>query len=168
MRGHHRRPVAEASVAGAGAAALLLVMIAPAFAAPSAHTSTSSNVTPIVECTAQHNGVNHTVFGYDNTGPTTTLSVGVQNQFTPDIPDRGQPTTFLPGTHINVFSVTTSATLTWTLDGKQVRAPDVLCQSTPAASSLAGWGPLGGLAIVTVLLGSLLFWRTHRARVRAR
>jgi hypothetical protein len=165
MRGHRR--LAAGGVIGAAALFTCLTM-SPAMAAPSDHASVSSNITPIVECTTKHNGVNHSVFGYRNTGPATGLSVGAQNHFTPGLPDRGQPTTFEAGTHINVFSVTTSATLTWTLDGQQVRSPGVVCQSDPAASTLAGWGPIGGLVIVTAFLGSLLFWRSRRLKVRTR
>jgi hypothetical protein len=54
------------------------------------------------------------------------------------------------------------------LGGQQIHSPGVICQTGPAASSLAGWGPIGGLAIVTAFLGSLLFWRTRRLKVRTR
>jgi hypothetical protein len=165
MRGH--RTLAVGGVIGAATLFACLTM-SPAMAAPPSHASVSGSITPIVECTTKQNGVNHSVFGYRNTGPTTVLSVGAQNQFTPGLPDRGQPTTFEAGTHINVFSVTTSATLTWSLGGQQIHSPGVICQTGPAASSLAGWGPIGGLAIVTAFLGSLLFWRTRRLKVRTR
>lgn len=165
MGGH--RKLAVGGVIGTAALFACLTM-SPAVAAPSDHASVSGSITPIVECTTKHSGVNHSVFGYRNTGPTTVLSVGAQNQFTPGLADRGQPTTFEAGTHINVFSVTTSATLSWTLDGQQVRSPGVVCQTGPAASTLAGWGPIGGLVIVTAFLGSLLFWRSRRLKVRTR
>jgi hypothetical protein len=165
MRGHRR--LAVGGVIGTAALFACLTM-PPAMATPSDHASASSSITPIVECTTKHNGVNHSVFGYRNTGPTTVLSIGAQNRFSPDPADRGQPTTFESGTHINVFSATTSATLTWTLNGQQVRSPGVVCQASPASSSLAGWGPIGGLAIVTAFLGSLLFWRSRRLKVRTR
>ena len=164
--GRHRR-LAAGGVLGV-AAFFAFLTVSPAMAAPSDHASASGSITPIVECTTKHNGVNHSVFGYRNTGPAAVLSVGPQNHFTPGLLDRGQPTTFEAGTHINVFSVTTSATLTWTLDGQQVHSPGVVCQSTPASSTLAGWGPIGGLVIVTGFLGLLLFWRSRRLKVRTR
>jgi hypothetical protein len=160
----HRRLIAGGVVAGA--ALLAALTSSPAFAAPPAHTGAGTSITPIVECTTKQNGLNHSVFGYRNPGPTTVLSVGSANQFTPGDADRGQPTTFLSGTHINVFKVSTSASLTWTLDGQQVRSPGVTCQSTPTSSTLAGWGPVGALVIVTAFLGSLLFWRSRRLKVR--
>jgi hypothetical protein len=163
MRGHRR--LAAGGFVGTAVLFAGLTM-SPAMAAPSKPSRASDAITPIVECTTKHNGVNHSVFGYRNTGPVTTLSVGAQNHFTPGLADRGQPSTFEAGTHINVFSVTTSASLAWTLDGQQVRSPGVVCQSSPASSTLAGWGPIGGLAIVTAFLGSLLFWRSRRLKVR--
>jgi hypothetical protein len=152
----------------ATAALFVCLTVSPALAGPPDHASVSGSITPIVECTTKHNGVNHSVFGYRNTGATTVISVGTGNQFTPGAPDRGQPTTFLTGTHINVFSATTSASLTWTLDGQVVRSPGITCQTDSASSTLAGWGPIGALVIVTGFLGSLLFWRTRRLKVRTR
>jgi hypothetical protein len=162
-----RRGIAAGAATGAVVLLSFLTM-APAGAAPPNRAGAASSITPIVECTAKRGGVNHSVFGYRNSGPNTTISIGQQNRFTPGVPDRGQPTTFASGTHINVFSVTTSASLTWTLDGQQVRAPNVSCQTSPASSSLAGWGPVGAIVIVTALLGSLLFWRSRRLKVRTR
>jgi hypothetical protein len=164
--GGHRRVAAGGVLATSILFACLT--LSPALAAPPVRGSVSGNITPIVECTTKHNGVNHSVFGYRNTGPATVIAVGTGNHFTPGTPDRGQPTTFLAGTHINVFSATTSASLTWTLDGQVVRSPGITCQTDPASSTLAGWGPIGALVIVTAFLGSLLFWRSRRIRVRTR
>lgn len=162
--GRHRRLAASGVVATV--AVFVGLTVSPAFAAPPRHAGVSSTVTPIVECTTNRNGINHSVFGFRNTGPSTVISIGSQNHFTPGNPDRGQPTTFVAGTHINVFQADTSATLTWTLDGQQVHSPGITCQSDPASSTLAGWGPIGALVIVTGFLGSLLFWRSRRLRVR--
>jgi hypothetical protein len=163
--GSHRRLAASGAILTV--AVFTGLMVSPAFAAPPSHTGVSRTVTPIVECTTKRNGIYHSVFGFRNTGAATVISVGSQNRFTPGNPDRGQPTTFASGTHINVFQADTSATLAWTLDGQQVRSPGITCQSDPASSNLAGWGPIGALVIVTGLLGSLLFWRSRRLRVRS-
>ena len=146
---------------GTLACAALLVLATPldAGAAP-------SSVTPIVVCSVTRHGSTHTVFGYDNSGPALSLGVGTSNYFSPGPADRGQPTTFGAGTKVNVFSVDAPGPVTWTLDGVRVHTPGQACQETPANSSLASWGPVVGLGLVTLLLGSLLFWRTRRLKVR--
>ena len=167
MRGHVRR-VATLGVLLGMATLLTLLTASSAGAASADRTAASGSISPIVECSVKRHGGNHSVFGYRNTGPARRVLVGTDNQFTPGSPDRGQPTTFESGTHINVFSVTESASLTWTLEGQRVSAPGVLCATDPASSNLASWGPVGALVIVTALLGSLLYWRNRRLRVRAR
>jgi len=167
MGGHLRRVVAAGALVGATALVTLLTA-SSASAATLDRTRVSGSISPIVECTVKRSGSNHSVFGYRNTGPTRQVLVGTENQFTPGTPDRGQPTTFETGTHINVFTVTESASLTWNLQGQKVRAPGILCQTDPVASTIAGWGPIGALVMVTALLGTLLYWRTRRLRVRAR
>ncbi len=136
-------------------------------AAPGAASATPSSVTPIVVCSVTQHGTTHTVFGYDNSGPALTLGVGDSNGFSPGPVDRGQPTTFESGTKINVFAIDAPGPVTWTLDGVHVHTPGQACQTTPASSTLASWGPIGALAIVTAVLGALLFWRTRRLRARA-
>jgi len=155
-----RRPTHLALGVLAGVALAAVAAQGTASAAP-------SSVTPIVVCSVTRNGSTHTVFGYDNSGPALTLGVGDSNGFSPGPVDRGQPTTFVSGTKINVFSVDAPGPVTWTLDGVPVHTPGQACQTTPASSSLASWGAIGGLAIVTALLGLLLFWRTRRLRARA-
>lgn len=168
MRGHLRRVVVTVGVLVGTAVFGTSLTGSSAFAARPDRTRAASGITPIVECTVQRGGANHSVFGYRNTGAKSTISVGDRNQFTPGTPDRGQPTTFESGTHINVFTVTESASLTWTLEGQRVRAPGILCQTDSVASSIAAWGPIGALMIVTLLLGSLLYYRNRRIRVRDR
>ena len=114
-------------------------------------------------------GVTRSIFGYDNGGADASVAVGPDNGFSPGPMDRGQPSTFAPGTRINVFTVadpSQTERLTWTLGGRRVQTPGPLCSSSPASSTLARWGPVGGIVSVTVLLGGLLFWRTRRLRTR--
>ncbi len=64
-------------------------------------------------------------FGYNNTNNTTISElVGANNQFVPTPADRGQNTSFAPGTHTGEFEVTfpASGTLTWNLQGNSVTA----------------------------------------------
>jgi hypothetical protein len=62
---------------------------------------------PLVECVDQNSNGTYTAhFGYLNqTHHTINIPLGPNNQFVPGQPDRGQPTAFLPGEHLNVFSV---------------------------------------------------------------
>jgi hypothetical protein len=143
----------------AGAALFVVGTSMSASAAP-------SSVTPIVVCSVTRHGSTHTLFGYDNTGAALSLGVGSSNHFSPGPADRGQPTTFGTGTKINVFAIDAPGPVTWTLDGVGVRTPGQPCQTTPASSSLASWGPVVALVSVTLLLGGLLFWRTRRLRAR--
>jgi hypothetical protein len=82
---------------------------------------------PVVECVSNVTSSSYRAwFGYNN--PNTipiTMAVGKStNSFSPGAADRGQPTTFVPGRQVKVFSVLVSGTgnLTWTLDSTQVTA----------------------------------------------
>jgi len=126
-----------------------------------------SSVTPIVVCSVTRHGSTHSIFGYDNSGPTLSLGVGESNGFSPGPLDRGQPTTFQSGTRINVFAVDAPGPLTWTVDGTRVHTPGQACQATPVSSPVADWGPVAAIVGVTAVLGFLLFWRTMRVRSRS-
>jgi len=169
MRGHRWRGGAiGAGVAGLGVL-LGAVLVAPAGADPRPSPQ-ARQLTPIVECSAARDGSTHTVFGYDNAGGATSVAIGPSNGFSPGPADRGQPTQFVAGTRINVFTVVAQPSaprLTWTLGGRRVQTPGPPCESTPASSTLANWGPIGAIVVVTVVLGLLLFWRTRRLRTRA-
>jgi len=157
------------SVGVASLAVLIGVVVAVPAAASPRRALQALPVTPILECSAQRNGVTKSIFGYDNHGGAATVAVGPDNGFSPGPMDRGQPTSFVPGTRINVFTVADPSGaehLTWTLGGRKVRAPGPPCESSPAASTLADWGPIGAIVIVTLVLGALLFWRTRRMRTR--
>lgn len=85
-------------------------------------------LTPHVTC-ATFQATNNTLyplFGYTNpTAAPIDVPVGPQNVFTPGAGNRGQPTTFLPGTQGSVFRApfpvsTLVRSISWTLDGTTV------------------------------------------------
>jgi hypothetical protein len=67
---------------------------------------------PLLECVDDNGDGTYTAhFGYlNNSGATITLGIGPKNMFVPGQEDLGQPTVFLPGEHLNVFSVVFSGT----------------------------------------------------------
>ncbi len=152
---------------GVSAVALVLAALGATPAGASAPSRASAALTPIVECSASRGGSTRTLYGYQNTGGPLILGVGPNNSFSPGPANRGQPTSFEAGTRINVFSVDVKGPITWTLGNGRVRAPGPSCKATPAGSSLAGWGPIAAIVIVTAVLGTLLFWRTRRLRTVA-
>jgi hypothetical protein len=94
-------------------------------------------VRPILECVvANVDGSLTAYYGYDSDEPgAVTIPVGAANQFSPAPIDRGQPTTFNPGTTpewpASAFSVTfNEAVLSWTLNGITVTAD---ANTTPCA-----------------------------------
>jgi uncharacterized repeat protein (TIGR01451 family) len=80
-------------------------------------------VQPIVKCVDADGGSFTAIFGYSSPNPTAvTVTVGAGNSFSPDPSDRGQPTTFQPGTVESAVTVTgtTGSTIVWsvTVGGK--------------------------------------------------
>ena len=115
--------------------------------------------TPILECVFHDTGTGqyNSLWGYNNSsGSTETIAIGSGNKFSPNPQNRGQPTSFLPGTNHNVFVVTWngSGSLTWTLNGHDVSATktSTACSSNPVP--VAGGGPWyllpGALVVVGV------------------
>src|SRR6185312_12160612 len=94
---------------------------------------------PAFECVSQRPGGSAFVglFGYRNPKTTAvTIPVGANNQFTPGVADRKQPTVFAPGTHDNLFAVTwVTHPANWTLNG-MVAAIDTT-KVCPANTSFA-------------------------------
>jgi hypothetical protein len=141
-----------------------MLSAAPASAAPSA-----PDVVPRVECSFLDPGTGryNTVWGYKNQtkGPKSDLAlpVGAGNRFDNPGANAGQPTVFKPGTAQNVFVVTHNGSSTWTLT-----TPGAACTTNPVPiASVSDWAPLVTLAIVTGVLGLVVFWRARRA-ARAR
>jgi len=100
-------------------AGLLLALgaFAPNAFAGTARTQTYVHV--FVDCVTQGSGSYSATFGYTNQNSTPqTVAVGSDNYFTPPPTDRGQTTTFQPGTVHNAFTVTaipTATKLSWTV-----------------------------------------------------
>jgi hypothetical protein len=97
-------------------------------------------VRPILECVvANTDGTITAYYGYESKEPNpVTIPVGPANQFAPTPADRGQPTTFDPGTTpvwpSSAFFVTFSgASLSWTLNGITVTAD---ANTTPCAYNI--------------------------------
>jgi hypothetical protein len=114
-----------------------------------AHTQ---NVTPILDCSWKDpaTGMYNSEFGYNNPNSSAvTVAVGSQNAFTSGgLPQNsGQPTTFQPGTHTNVFVVTNQQNIQWDLQYTNINAP-----GTPTCSSNPGAGPWYGNAVVFPIL----------------
>jgi hypothetical protein len=67
---------------------------------------------PLLECVDDNGDGTYTAhFGYLNqSGATITLEIGPKNMFVPGQLDFGQPTVFLPGEHLNAFSVVFAGT----------------------------------------------------------
>jgi hypothetical protein len=107
----------------------LVLVAAGGLLIPSMGTATADDggpgsVKPILECvfhdtgTGTGTGQYDALWGYTNTSTIpVTIPVGSQNSFSPSPADRGQVTTFSPGTHDNVFVVSWSGAsdLTWAL-----------------------------------------------------
>lgn len=100
----------------------------------SSSSSSRSPVSPLLECVARDGATAIAHFGYNN--PNTSrveIAAGSNNRFVPGT-GLGQPTLFQPGRVVDVFKVTFSGTLVWTLDGHAATASasSKAC-ATPAA-----------------------------------
>jgi hypothetical protein len=76
---------------------------------------------PVLECVESNADGTYTAhFGYDNPNSfDVSIPIGGSNFFVPLPLDRGQPTLFVPGRQVDVFTVVfpTFSLLVWTLDG---------------------------------------------------
>jgi hypothetical protein len=81
-------------------------------------------VVPVINCIKRdEDGLAKVSFGYVNPNSSAvTIAVGVGNHLTPDPADRHQPTTFNPGKHRGVFTVSIpkGGTISWTVNGTTV------------------------------------------------
>lgn len=133
-----RRALLSLALACAG----LLMLGTPAQAA-------TSDPVPTFSCAAANGDGTFTYFfGYSLSGTASvTVPIGNNNQFsssnnlstnyaTASKEDRGQPTTFLPGTYADAFSVTTAdTTLIWHLTVGKARADSTaLCANVPVVA----------------------------------
>jgi len=103
----YSRREALTSFAALGLSLTLMPMIAKVAQAQGGHT-----LIPLLECVDDNGDGTYTAhFGYlNNSGAPINLAVGPKNMFVPGQEDFGQPTVFLPGEHLNVFSVVFSGT----------------------------------------------------------
>jgi hypothetical protein len=154
-------------------AAVVLALAALTGLAPAAHAA-GPNVTPFVNCYWDNGDNTYTVsLGADNAAKTTvTVPVGTDNRVSPGTQDRGQPTSFAPGTANNVWVVTITAPevtagINWYLTGHTVSLRSVqACASKPI--------PQDGNPLAVVVFGALTsligaaFLGERRRRHRAR
>jgi hypothetical protein len=139
---------------------------------PKAATQSGSDqfVLPFVECSFRDPDTNkyNTVWGYA-TSRDRTIPIGSSNKFSGSAQNAGQPTEFRAGIQHNVFVVTHSGSSTWTLTGLKATAPDSTktCEANPVPIAAGSWAGLVTLAVVTLLLGTLLWWRMRRRSGRA-
>jgi len=97
------------------------------------HDHGGHTVIPLLECIDNNgNGTYTAHFGYLNqSSRNITLPIGHKNEFKPGQPDRGQPTVFLPGEHLDVFSVVFNGNpITWALQADGDHCNQVTASST--------------------------------------
>jgi hypothetical protein len=132
-----------------------------------------NSVLPLLDCvSANSNGTYVAVLGYSNpTGRTATIPYGSRNVITPSKFDRLQPTTFNPGVHHGVFTVTFTyqdiygPVPGWTLDGTTLGDDDTRVTLCPAGTVMpaTGNGTGGAIALaVAGVVGVLLIRRSVR------
>ncbi len=77
-------------------------------------------VTPVLECVEAADDGFLAHFGYANPNATTIQPPSSQNYFSPGAANRGQPSSFGPGAHSDVFQVSwDGSALTWNLTGNE-------------------------------------------------
>src|SRR5579864_726969 len=127
--GEYSRREALTSFAALGLSLALMPMVARVAQAQGGH-----SLIPLLECVDNNGDGTFTAhFGYLNqSGATINLAVGPKNMFVPGQQDFGQPTVFLPGEQLNVFSVVFSAndSLQWMLKADGDRRHQVEASST--------------------------------------
>ena len=158
-----RRTVLRVGFAGLTAALVLT-------ASPGTASAANGAVTPLLDCyTLSKDGVYTLVFGYTNTGASTSIPLGSFNSIVPASQQGKQPTSFAAGTRHGVFSVRVPQSEVnggyWYLDYNTyvfyygISAPSAAC---PAGTSLpaGGNGTGGAVALLAAgLLGALLVRR---------
>jgi hypothetical protein len=150
-----------------GVAAVGLVAV-PA----TASASPAGTVTPVLDCYVDNRDGSWTaVFGYRNTTATpVTIPVGPDNKVTPTTYGTPQPTTFQPGLHHGVFSVTVTrgAGPMWHLDQDNLAARRKSASACPSSTELPSEGNGTGPAIALAVAGAVGAVALHRARRRTR
>ncbi|MFL6097468.1 MAG: hypothetical protein ACJ71Y_18615 [Blastococcus sp.] len=158
------RIVAVVAVAAAGLCGMLalgLTAAAPAAAAG------KDPVTVQVQCVWDNgDGTRTAVWNYTSTSSQAVdVPVGTDNRFTTQPDDRGQPTHFLPGVHLNAWVVTyADASLAWHVmsGGDTANNGSTPCASRPV--SVIGDWRAAALALAVLLPGAWLAVRRIRPR----
>jgi hypothetical protein len=146
----YSRREALTSFAAAGLSLALMPMIARV-----AHAGGDHQLIPLLECVDNNGDGTYTAhFGYLNqSGATINLPVGPKNMFVPGQQDFGQPTVFLPGEHLNVFSVVFPGTgdLKWMLKADGDRRHEVVASASSDAcpTPTTGTPPTTGMPPTT-------------------
>lgn len=125
----YSRREALTSLATLGLSLALMPMVARVAEAGGGH-----SLIPLLECVDDNGDGTYTAhFGYLNqSNATINLPVGPKNMFVPGQEDFGQPTVFLPGEHLNVFSVVFPGTedLKWMLKADGDKRHQVVASAT--------------------------------------
>jgi len=129
----------------------------------------AGTVSPILECVWHVGSTNWlALWGYSNSSSSTqTFAVGSSNSFSPGAANQGQPTSFSPGTHGNLFTVpfVASQPPAWTLDGTTVASSpsDKKCSSQPVpiVAGTGGWSTelLVAFLALGILGVGIVCWR---------
>jgi hypothetical protein len=130
--------------------------------------TSTAQITPIIECKYYDASTRKTstVWGYQNLGPAVSVPIGDLNHFDRPAANAGQVTAFKAGRDQNVFVVTVTGASTWTLTAAERTSPGNAraCSTNPVPVVSTGLGGLAALAVVTLVMGVVLFWRMKRPR----
>ena len=174
---------ARSAAALAGAVALLTLLAVPGTASaatsPGIGTVPTGTITPTLQClTKGSNGSVTAVLGYTSAAKTTaTIAVGQLNQLSPSRLSGKQPSTFQPGAHPGVLSLTMTSSeymngAYWWVDGNVVYFDWARTQNGPFCSpgtTLPANGNGTGIAVGLVaagLAGVLVVRRVRRTAGR--
>ena len=147
-------------------AAGLVLIAAVGFLIASVGTATADNggpgsVKPFLECVYHDTGTGqyNALWGYTNNySSSVTIAIGSGNSFSISPGDRGQPSTFSPGTQDNVFSTTWngSGDLTWNLThSASASSTSTACGTNPvpiAGSETLTWVLLAAAFVGTAVV----------------
>jgi hypothetical protein len=163
---------ARSARAGVIRIALVAVIAVAGVLALPGTASAKGTVVPLLDCVVTNaDGTWTAVFGYRNTS-TSAVSIpsGPRNKVTPVTYGAPQPTTFQPGTHRGVFTVTVprGAGPMWHLDGTNLAARAGSATACPSPTELPAEGNGTGVVIALACAGVLGVVLVRRAGRRAR
>ena len=157
--------------AGIVRVALVAVIAVAGLLALPGTASAKGTVVPLLDCVvANDDGTWTAVFGYRNTsGSAVSIPSGPRNKVTPVTYGVPQPTTFQPGTHRGVFTVTVprGAGPMWHLDGTNLAARPGSATACPSPTELPAEGNGTGAVIALAGAGVVGLALVRRAGRRA-